>query len=307
MPDASSGRQRGYRAEATRALWEVVGISSLVVSAGFVAAWAGSRPLRQLAATMTHACVQLWAILPVILQWMLSLSAVVVLLSAVLWLTSLGRQWRTTGRSIATLRRRTVQLPNRLRSLAARLSLAGRLIAVEDPRPVALTVGLIAPRIIVSSGLISALDDEELEAVVLHEQSHLEHRDPLRLLAARALAAAVFYVPAARALARRHEAAVELAADEYTIVRQGHALALSSAMLRVLEAAPSPAGANPFTGSLDLRLSYLLAERTHLPVVSRRAALQSLAAAAVLFLPAFATSALAAALSHASFLFRCPV
>lgn len=307
MPHAGSGTQQGYRAGATRALLGVVGITVLAVSVGFVTVWASVRPLRQVAASVVHACVQLWAVLPVVLQWMLGLSAAVALLSAVLWLASLGKQWWTTGHAIATLQRQTVQVPDRLRSLAARLGLAGRLIAVENPQPVALTVGLIAPHIIVSTGLVSALDDEELEAVVLHEQSHLQHRDPLRLLAAQALAAAVFYVPAVRALAHRHEAAVELAADEYVIVRQGHALGLSSAILHVLQVAPSLAGANRFTGLLDLRLSHLLAEKTHLPVVSRKSALQSLAAAAALALPAFATSALAAILSHASFLYRCPV
>ncbi len=307
LPPAMPSVPEGYRAQAARALLWLVAISGLAFSTGLVAIWASVRPLRHIAASVVHACLQLWVALPVILQWMLGLSAAAALLSAVLWLASLSKQWWTTGRSIATLLRQTVQVPERLHSLVAKLGLTSRVIAVESLQPVALTVGLIVPRIIISTGLVNSLNDEELEAVLLHEQTHLQHRDPLRLLAARSLATAFFYVPAVRVLARRHLAAVELAADEYAIVRQGHSLGLSSAMLRVLQTAPVEADANRFTGSLDLRLTHLLTGEARLPAISARLGIQSIVAAVALAVPAFATPVLAVALSHASFLLRCAV
>jgi Zn-dependent protease with chaperone function len=40
--------------------------------------------------------------------------------------------------------------------------------------------GLLRPRVIVSTGALDALSDEDLRAALLHERSHLRHRDALR-------------------------------------------------------------------------------------------------------------------------------
>ena len=46
---------------------------------------------------------------------------------------------------------------------------------------VAATVGLVRPRVIVSSRLADLLEDDALKAVREHEQAHAWHRDPLRM------------------------------------------------------------------------------------------------------------------------------
>ena len=45
----------------------------------------------------------------------------------------------------------------------------------------AATVGLIAPRVILSPAFAAALDDRALAAVHAHERTHVRHRDPLRV------------------------------------------------------------------------------------------------------------------------------
>ena len=45
-------------------------------------------------------------------------------------------------------------------------------------------IGLLRPRIVVSTGLVELLDQAELEAVLAHEASHQRRRDPMRLMVA---------------------------------------------------------------------------------------------------------------------------
>lgn len=52
---------------------------------------------------------------------------------------------------------------------------SGRLIASQTP--FVAQVGLWQPELVVSRGLLARLDAEHLEAVLLHEQAHCEHRD----------------------------------------------------------------------------------------------------------------------------------
>ena len=52
---------------------------------------------------------------------------------------------------------------------------------IESDMPSAFTLGLLRPKVVVSSALIDALTSEELSVVQRHEQAHQQHRDPLRL------------------------------------------------------------------------------------------------------------------------------
>ena len=296
-----------YRRQAGRALLVATATSALVLGIGVFAILAGWQALRQMATTIAHLCLRIWAAVPGIFPILLGISVVIGLISAGLWLLSAGKQWRITAAAVRSLRRKAVAPPPRVFTLFARHALTQRVIVFRDDRALALTVGLITPRIMVSTGLIETLEEEELEAVLLHEQSHLRHRDPLYLLLARALATAFLYVPVVKALAQRHQAAIELAADEYVIARQGGSLSLSSAMLKLLRLRPSMAVATPFTGVADLRLSYLLERNVHLPRVSRQSALRSAAAVLVIMIPVAAIYGLAEALNRIAFLSRCIV
>jgi Zn-dependent protease with chaperone function len=68
----------------------------------------------------------------------------------------------------------------------------------DDDQPHAFCIGLLRPRVYVSRATLEFLDDDELEAVLAHEVHHARRRDPLRLLAARALADGLFFLPLVR-------------------------------------------------------------------------------------------------------------
>lgn len=56
---------------------------------------------------------------------------------------------------------------------------------VRDSKAVALTHGLLRPRIVVSTGLLRRCSETELRAILEHEAEHVRRRDPLRTLVAR--------------------------------------------------------------------------------------------------------------------------
>lgn len=296
-----------YRVEAARTLRAAAAVSALTLIITGLAFLAGSRALRQLATTLAHACLRIWAALPDILQIALGIIVGIGVLSGALWLLSSGKRWRLTAGLVRSVRAQAVEPPSSLLRLCAKHALTRRVVVFDDARALAFTVGLIAPRIMISTALIGSLEEDELEAVLLHEQSHLQNRDPLYLLLSRTLATALFYLPVVRALAQRHQATIELAADEYVIATQGGAASLSSAMVKLLRLAPSTLVVNYFTGLADLRLSYLLGENVNLPSVSPRSSLQTCAVVAAIVMPAGVLYGLAGALNAVSFAARCIV
>lgn len=288
-----------YRKMARRAFLAATGISALVL--GIFAILAGWQAFRYWAATTAHFCLRIWAAVPEILQIMLGISAAIGLISGGLWLLSAGKQWWITAGAVRSLGRKAVDPPPRVLTLLARRSLTHRVVVYHDAHALALTLGPIASRIMISTGLIETLDDNELDAVLLHEESHLRNRDPLYLLLARALVTAFFYLPVVGALVQRYQAAIELAADEYVIGKQGGSFSLSSAIVKLLRVRPSTAIATPFTGVADLRLSYLLERDVNLPGVSQWSVLQSAAAVAAIIVPVASIYGLAGMLNHIAF------
>lgn len=117
---------------------------------------------------------------------------------------------------------------------------------IPDPAPLAFTLGLRSPRIFVSSGALQSLSDEELRAVLAHEECHVRARDPLRKLLLTALRSALRYVPGAGNLIDGYLRWREYEADEQAIRATGQVRPLQTAFLK-LAGAPLVAWAANFT------------------------------------------------------------
>ncbi|MBW3593730.1 MAG: M56 family metallopeptidase [Actinobacteria bacterium] len=138
----------------------------------------------------------------------------------------------------------TLRLARRVRELAlpptaslstaiGRTRLRGRVALIDAEEPFSFAYGTLHPRVAVSRGLVEATSQEELEAVLAHERYHVRNLDPLKVLLARALPCAFFYVPALRQLERRYVAGRELAADRLAVDDHGET-ALAGALLKVV-------------------------------------------------------------------------
>jgi Zn-dependent protease with chaperone function len=136
-------------------------------------------------------------------------------------------------RSLARQLRATRSYVRGMRPTGERLEVAGASCSLTAERaPRAFCAGYLIPRVYVSRGALEALTGDELRAVLAHELHHRRRRDPLRLLVARALADALFFLPALKPIARRYAALVELAADEAAVHSLGGRSALARALLK---------------------------------------------------------------------------
>lgn len=151
-----------------------------------------------------------------------------------LGLGSLVRQLLATAALIRSLLRRTVAPSSAIAGLAERLGMAGRIDVVADPRPFSFCYWFLRPRVCVSTGLLWRLERDEVEAVLLHERSHLRRRDPLRLVIARYFAAGLYVVPVVEDLVEHYTLEKELEADQDAVSALGGVRPLARALYKVL-------------------------------------------------------------------------
>jgi Zn-dependent protease with chaperone function len=109
---------------------------------------------------------------------------------------------------------------------------------VDDEAPHAFCAGFARPRIYVSTGALSILSDDELAAVLVHEDHHRTLRDPLRMAFSRVVSQALFFLPALPTLGDRYGELAEERADHAAVRAAGEPGPLASALLAFDAAAP---------------------------------------------------------------------
>lgn len=131
------------------------------------------------------------------------------------------------------------------------LAVAGALIAgravwravasvrtAPDPRMPAATVGLVRPRVVVSSAFRGQAADDLLAAALAHEAAHARARDPLRIVVARLCADLQWPLPGARRRLHAWLEALEVRRDEEAVAAGACPIALAEAILVAARLAP---------------------------------------------------------------------
>ena len=108
-----------------------------------------------------------------------------------------------------------------------------RVLIVATRRPLALTVGVRQPAVLLSDWMLTHLDPRELESVLAHELGHVARRDVLVTWLATVLRDAFFYLPTSRAAFHRFRFEREVACDGLAAKATGRPLALASALAKV--------------------------------------------------------------------------
>lgn len=147
--------------------------------------------------------------------------------------------------------------------LAHRGAIAGQTVDFVPGLSSPLVAGLWRPRIYCGDDLTVVLDQEEVEAVILHERHHLRDRAPLRIVAMSAVAPLLGRFARGRTWLERERARIEIAADRFALAAGASRPAVASALLK-LSAAPALVGAPGFATAADLRIRALLDEPTGL-------------------------------------------
>lgn len=157
-------------------------------------------------------------------------------------------------------------------------------VIVSGPEIVFAVAGLGHPRIVVSAGALTALDDAELAAGLDHELGHIARHHRFVMLTAATLGALGWMVPGTRRATREIAFHLERDADLWALARPNDRMALASVICKAAMAAeppgqPAVAGLNG-TGVLE-RLGQLLEEQPRRMRHPASAALNMLAAAMV--------------------------
>ncbi|WLR61596.1 M56 family metallopeptidase [Guptibacillus hwajinpoensis] len=105
---------------------------------------------------------------------------------------------------------------------------------IRSDEPIALTYGMIRPKIVLSTELVSLLSEEELRAVIYHETFHQQHRDPLKKFIITLLVHALWFVPILKWVSNHYHTLREIAADRFAM-KKANMLDLSSALLKLLK------------------------------------------------------------------------
>lgn len=107
-----------------------------------------------------------------------------------------------------------------------------RSLLVADRRVMLAVMGFRRPRIVVSAGALTALDDDELEASLAHERGHIARRHRFVVLLGALCAAVARPLPGTRAAFSELLLHVERDADAYAVEHRHDPAALASAICK---------------------------------------------------------------------------
>lgn len=131
-----------------------------------------------------------------------------------------------------------IVLQNKPKKIIKRLGLEEKTIIIKSNKYFAYCMGIRSPKIYVSTGLVKSLSEHELEAVLRHEQYHLENHDTFTMTIA-SIAQSLFpFFPLIGDLIKKYRIEREIKADAFAIRKSGSSLPLISALQKLL-ATPS--------------------------------------------------------------------
>lgn len=151
-------------------------------------------------------------------------------LSRILW--RIIRQWSLSRRWLKQFR------ANRHCKLTKRLQYKYRswgteIIVVQDDAFVALAIGMLPPKIVISTSVLEMFSDKEVEAILLHELYHCRNHDGPKMFLSTLLVEAFGYWPIVKPVFRYYQTWKELFADRFAIRQMGTELHLGSVLLKL--------------------------------------------------------------------------
>jgi Zn-dependent protease with chaperone function len=114
-------------------------------------------------------------------------------------------------------------------------------VVVDSEFPIVAVVGVVRPRLVVARSVLTHCPADELEAILAHEQAHIDRRDNLSRLALSAMPDVLAWLPVSARIRAAWQESAEHAADD-TAGRGGQEgrLVLAQALLRVARLAGGP-------------------------------------------------------------------
>lgn len=114
------------------------------------------------------------------------------------------------------------------------LGLQDKAVLVQSDKQFAFCLGVRTPKIYFSTDLLSQLSLKELEAVLRHEQYHLENRDTLTMIIASVTHSLFPFFPLLGDLIKKYRIEREIEADKFAVTQVGDHHALISVLKKLL-------------------------------------------------------------------------
>ncbi|MEC0144648.1 M56 family metallopeptidase [Paenibacillus alginolyticus] len=112
------------------------------------------------------------------------------------------------------------------------------ILVVQDNSFIALAIGLIKPRIVISTKVLEIFEEEEVKAILLHERFHCMNYDPLKVFITSLISVGMNYVPVIKNLFYYYKTWTELIADYYAVKEMGSSYTLGKVLLRLTKIVP---------------------------------------------------------------------
>lgn len=110
------------------------------------------------------------------------------------------------------------------------------LVIYETPYPFACVSGVWKPKVLLASGLLEVMDDQELRAVLAHELAHVKSNDNLLNQVLVLIRHLTFFSPVTHLAHIRYSIAREEAADDLAATMLAQPTDLASALVKVIRA-----------------------------------------------------------------------
>ncbi|WP_214629647.1 M56 family metallopeptidase [Paenibacillus agaridevorans] len=110
-----------------------------------------------------------------------------------------------------------------------------QLLVVKESAFVALSYGMWMPKIVISTDVLSRFEDEEVEAILLHELYHCKAFHPLQISLLMFVSKGLAFVPIIKDLVHYYSIWTELRADRYAVKRMNSELPIGRVLLSLIK------------------------------------------------------------------------
>lgn len=128
-----------------------------------------------------------------------------------------------------------------LHTLLKKLAIQKDTFLVDDIEPFAFCFGIRHPKIYVSTALLALMNEQEIEAILLHESYHLRQRDTVTMLIASVLQSLFFFFPLFSDMLHNYRIEQEVKADQSAVNFFGTPHILISALTKLITVPTKPA------------------------------------------------------------------
>lgn len=146
-----------------------------------------------------------------------------------------------------------------------------KVIVTRDGFARSFTMGYRCPVIVLSQGVLEALDSDELETLLAHEMGHIARKDSIVTWVTVFLRDLMFFAPVVYWIFRDLSCEKEMASDDYAINLTGKPMAFAEALIKVWRLSPRTLFANlmldnfmphpnfiTYSGILEMRVKRIL-------------------------------------------------